>query len=48
VASPGFGGETLACTNVLVKKNGTWKVVHHHADKSPAMGAALERIARGG
>lgn len=47
MASKGFGGETLACTNVFVKKDGAWKVVHHHADKSPAMGAALEKIARG-
>lgn len=47
-ASQGFGGETLACTNVFVKKDGVWKLVHHHADKSPAMGAALEKIARGG
>jgi hypothetical protein len=47
-ASQGFGGETLACTNVFVKKSGAWKVVHHHADKSPAMGAALEKIAQGG
>ena len=43
VASPGFGGETLACTNVLHRADGVWKIVHHHADKSPAMGAALER-----
>jgi ketosteroid isomerase-like protein len=48
VASPGFGGDTLACTNVLHRVNGVWKVIHHHADKSPAMGAALEKIARGG
>lgn len=48
IASPGFGGETLACTNVFVKTSGAWKVVHHHADRSPAMGAALEKIAQGG
>lgn len=48
VASPGFGGETLACTNVLHRVNGAWKVVHHHADKSPKMTAALEKIAQGG
>jgi hypothetical protein len=48
VASPSFGGETLACTNVLHKMDGVWKIVHHHADKAPGMGAALERIARGG
>jgi len=48
IASPAFGGETLACTNVLHRMDGTWKIVHHHADKSPKMGAALERIAQGG
>jgi ketosteroid isomerase-like protein len=48
IASPGFGGETLACTNVLHRMDGAWKIVHHHADKSPKMGAALERIAQGG
>jgi hypothetical protein len=48
IASPAFGGETLACTNVLCRMDGTWKIVHHHADKSPKMGAALERIAQEG
>ena len=49
VASPAWGGDTLACTNVLHKAGGAWRVVHHHADKSPAMGIALERIiAEGG
>ncbi len=47
-ASPAFGGEQLACTNVLERRDGEWKVIHHHSDKSPAMGAALEKIARGG
>ncbi len=47
-ASPAWGGETLACTNVLQRLDGAWKIIHHHADKSPAMGKALERIARGG
>jgi ketosteroid isomerase-like protein len=46
VASPAFGSDTLACTNVLHRVGGVWKIIHHHADKSPAMGAALERIAR--
>jgi hypothetical protein len=27
-----FGGETLACTNVLRGVGDTWKVIHHHAD----------------
>jgi ketosteroid isomerase-like protein len=47
-ASQGFGGESISCTNVLHRADGVWKIVHHHADKSPAMGAALERIAKGG
>jgi len=33
-------GETLACTNVLHRMDGVWKVIHHHADKSPKMGEA--------
>jgi len=47
-ASPAFGGDPLACTNVLRRMDGVWKIIHHHADKSPSMGAALERIATGG
>jgi hypothetical protein len=30
------------------KLNGEWKVIHHHADKSARMGAALEKIASEG
>lgn len=44
-SAPAFGGERLACTNVLHKKDGVWKVVHHHADKAPKLAAALEKIA---
>lgn len=47
-AAPAFGGETLACTNVLRRVDGAWKIVHHHADKAPAMGAAAEKFAREG
>lgn len=47
-ASPAFGGETLACTNVLRRVDGRWKIIHHHADKAPAMGAAAERFASEG
>lgn len=43
-ASPAFGGESLNCTNVLHRIDGAWKIIHHHVDKSPAMGAALEKI----
>ena len=48
IAAPAFGGETLACTNVLRRVDGTWKVIHHHADKAPALGAAAEKFAREG
>ena len=40
-----FGGDALSCTNVLQRIDGEWKVIHHHADKSAKMGAALEEIA---
>jgi ketosteroid isomerase-like protein len=48
IASPAYGGGSIACTNVLHRADGVWKIVHHHADKSPEMGAALEKIAREG
>ena len=48
VASPTFGGDTLACTDILHRRDGAWKLIHHHADKSPSMGAALEKIAQEG
>jgi ketosteroid isomerase-like protein len=48
VASPAFGGDLLSCTNVLQKLGGEWKIIHHHADKSPRMGAALEKLASEG
>jgi ketosteroid isomerase-like protein len=48
VASPAFGAETLACTNVLRRTNGAWKIIHHHADKAPALAAAAEKFARDG
>jgi hypothetical protein len=41
-----IGGDSLACTNVLHRLGGVWKIVHHPVDKSPSMGAALEKIAR--
>jgi ketosteroid isomerase-like protein len=43
-AAPAWGGAKIMCTNVLSKQGGVWKVVHHHADPSPAMQAALERM----
>lgn len=43
-----IGGEDVKIgqrvTNVYRREGGAWKVVHHHADPSPAMLAALERI----
>lgn len=48
VSAPAFGGETLACTNVLRKVDGAWKIIHHHADKAPGLGAAAEKFAREG
>ncbi|HTJ81747.1 MAG TPA: nuclear transport factor 2 family protein [Polyangiaceae bacterium] len=48
VAPAEFGGETLSCTNVLHRVDGAWKIIHHHADKSLAMVAALEKLATGG
>src|SRR5260221_14406838 len=48
VASPTFGGGTLACTDILHRHDGAGKLIHHHADKSPSMGAALEKIAQEG
>jgi len=46
--SPAFGGETLACTNVLRRVDGVWKVIHHHADRAPALGVAAEKLASSG
>jgi ketosteroid isomerase-like protein len=43
-AAPRWGGEKLMCTNVLLRKDGVWKIIHHHADPSPGMQAALERM----
>ena len=43
-ASPAWGGEKVMCTNVLQRLDGRWKVVHHHADPSPKMAAALEKM----
>ncbi len=44
-SSPTFGSVHLCCTNVMQKIDGIWKVVHHHIDKSPEIGAAFERLA---
>ena len=47
-AAPAWGAGVMACTNVLRKIDGRWKVVHHHADKSPEMAAALEAMIEAG
>jgi ketosteroid isomerase-like protein len=31
-------------TNIYRRENGEWKIVHHHADLSPAMLGVLERL----
>ena len=46
-ASKAFGGDSILCTNVLARLDGTWKIVHHHPDQSPAMGAALAKLVGG-
>lgn len=43
-AAPSWGGERIMCTNVLRRIDGEWKIVHHHADTSPALAAALEKM----
>lgn len=43
-ASPAWGGEKMMCTNVLQRLEGQWKIIHHHADPSPAMAEALEKM----
>lgn len=34
-------------TNIYRRENGTWKIVHHHGDKSPGIAEALDSIADG-
>ncbi|HET9953316.1 MAG TPA: nuclear transport factor 2 family protein [Polyangiaceae bacterium] len=43
-SAPAWGGERLACTDVVERIGGVWKMIHHHADTGPAMAAALEKI----
>jgi hypothetical protein len=43
-ASPAWGAEKILCTNSLQRLAGEWKIIHHHADSSPGMQKALERI----
>lgn len=43
-----LAGEQVAldqrATNIYRRENGTWKMVHHHSDTSPAMLAVLSRL----
>jgi len=43
-----LAGESIAVeqrvTNIYRRENGEWKIVHHHADLSPAMLGVLERL----
>jgi ketosteroid isomerase-like protein len=48
VSAPALGAVPLSCTNVLVKADGAWKIVHHHADKSPGLEQALTKLAAEG
>lgn len=42
-------GMKLNCTNVLHKRDGAWKVVHHHADQAtPEVQAALAQMVESG
>ncbi len=43
-SAPAWGAVTVSCTNVLQRVDGEWKLLHHHADSAPEMGAALERM----
>jgi hypothetical protein len=44
--SPSFGGATMNVTNVLHRDGGVWKIVHHHADKTPTVEAAYDKLAQ--
>jgi hypothetical protein len=45
---PWLQPSAIACTNVLRRIDGTWKVIHHHADKAPKMAATAEQFIRAG
>ncbi|MBN1605939.1 MAG: nuclear transport factor 2 family protein [Polyangiaceae bacterium] len=46
-ASKAHGGDSIKCTNVLVRIDGKWKIVHHHADPSRALAEALTKLVGG-
>lgn len=45
-----IAGETVSfkqrVTNIYRRENGAWKIVHHHADKNPAMEEIVSRLQR--
>ena len=43
VGSKAYYNALLSCTNVVHRVDGTWKLVHHHADKSPTLEKTLEQ-----
>jgi len=45
VISTSYGG-ALACTDILQRVDGVWKMIHHHADRSPMLVTALEKVAQ--
>jgi ketosteroid isomerase-like protein len=47
VAAPTWGGAKMNCTNILRRVDGVWKIIHHHPDRAPSMGTAMEKMATG-
>lgn len=45
VAAPSMGGAKMNCTNIFHRADGVWKVVHHHADRTPSVEAGIEKAA---
>lgn len=45
VSSPAFNNATMNITNILHKADGAWKIVHHHADKTPSLEAKIVELA---
>src|SRR5262249_38829227 len=45
IASPAFGSIEMNTTDVLEKIGGSWKVVHHHADKAPKVEETFNKLA---
>jgi ketosteroid isomerase-like protein len=46
--APSFGGQSMNVTNILHRDEGVWKIVHHHADKTPSVAAHYEKLAEEG